>query len=477
MAGIELRPFIKQLEETGDILRIKQEVDWDVEAGAISRRNFELHGPALWFENIRDYPAGYTILNGPVGTWRRVAIALGINPDAPVREIYRTYEELLRQRIPPRIVSKSEAPVKENVFLGDDVDLYRLPAPLIHEGDGGRYIGTWDIVVTKDPESGWTNWGMYRFMIHSQRWMGGWPQPTSQLALMMRERYLPKGLAMPAAVVIGADPISHMVATAPVRPYEDEAPVAGGLRRAPVDLVQCETCDLLVPANAEIVIEGEIPADAIVPDGPFGEYPGYRSGTMAEGVAFRVKAITHRNNPILTMTALGVPEDDTSIAASLTAGVGAKKGLERRGVPVTDVYVPPAGVTHLVIVGVKQGGIGVTQQVLDYFTARRVMVNKCIVVDSDVDVFDMDQVMHAFATKCHPGRGMLVNHHEGRANALTPCYSAQERRVLKGAFAAFDATWPPEWPKETVPTRASFRDIYSPEVQQKVIANWDKYGF
>ena len=477
MPGIELREFIAELQRTGDILRITEEVDWDGEAGAISRRNFEMGGPALWFENVKDYPAGYTILNGPVGTWRRVAIAMGLRADTPLREIYRVYEERLGQSVPPRLVDSSKAPVKQNVFLGDEVDLYRLPAPLIHEGDGGRYLGTWDIVVTRDPESGWTNWGMYRFMLHNRQWMGGWPQPTSHLAMMMRERYLPKGEAMPVALVIGADPISHMVATAPVRPQEDEAPVAGGLRQAPVDLVPCETCDLLVPANAEIVVEGEIPVDVVVPDGPFGEYPGYRSGTMAEGVAFRVKAITHRDDPILTMTALGIPADDTSIAAALTAAVGMKKGLERRGVPVTDVYVPPEGVTHLVVVGVRQGGVKVAQQVLDYFTARRVMVNKCIVVDDDVDVFDMNQVIHAFATKCHPGRGILVNHHEGKGNALTPCYNAQERRKLNGAFAAFDATWPLEWPPEAIPMRASFADIYSREMQEKVVARWREYGF
>lgn len=476
MAFRDLREFVAALEKTGDLARIKKEVDWDVEAGAISRRVFEQSGPCLWFEKIKDYPEGFTLLNGPVGTWRRVAIALGLAPDTPVREIYREYEKRLENRVKPRIVDRSEAPCKENVLLGDEVDLYRLPAPMLHEGDGGRYIGTWDIVVCQDPETGWTNWGMYRFMVHNKNFLAGWPQATSQLALIMKEKYLPQNKAMPVALVIGAEPVCHMVATAPVRPGEDEAEVAGALRGEPVDLVKCETSDLLVPAHAEIVIEGEIPADIIVPDGPFGEYPGYRSGTMAEGVAFRVKAITYRNNPILTMTTLGVPPDDSSIAASLTAAVGMKKGLERRGVPVTDVYVPPEGVTHLVIVGVKEGGTRVTRKVLDFFTARRVMVNKVIVVDQDVDVFNMGQVLHAFATKCHPGRGMLVDYHEGRANALTPCYSAEERRRLKGAFVAFDATWPEEWPREVIPVRASFQDIYSPTTREKVLARWQEYG-
>jgi 4-hydroxy-3-polyprenylbenzoate decarboxylase len=361
-------------------------------------------------------------------------------------------------------------------MTGDQVDLYRFPSPMIHEGDGGRYIGTWDLVVTKDPETGWTNWGMYRFMVHTKDWLTGWPQSTSQLAFTFNAKYLPKNQPMPVALVIGTDPISHILATAPLRLQESEAEYSGGLRGEPIELVPCETIDLLVPAHAEIVIEGELMPDKIAPDGPFGEYPGYRSGTMCQGVAVKVKAITYRNNPILTMIALGVPPDDSSIAASLTAAVSMKRGLLNRKVPVTDVYVPPEGVTHLIIVGVKKGGTETARRVLDYFTARRIMTNKHIVVDEDVDVFNMAEVLHAFATKCHPGRGIAYEWYEGRSNSLTPFYSPAERDRLKGVSVVFDSTWPPEWPAEIIPIKASFKTIYSKEVQEKVIKNWGKYG-
>jgi phenylphosphate carboxylase alpha subunit len=471
------RDFMETLKKTGDLIEVTREVDWDLEAGAISRRMYEKGGPSIWFKKIKDYPEGFTLYNGSQGTWRRVAISMGLPPETSIREIYRIYEERLKNPVDPAIVDKKKAPCKENVLLGDQVDLYRFPAPMIHEGDGGRYIGSWDLVVTKDPETGWTNWGMYRFMIHNRRWLAGWPQPTSQLAHQMKKYYLPRKEPMPVALVIGTDPLAHMVATAPVRLGEDEGRIAGALRGKPIDLVPCETCDLLVPAHSEIVIEGEIPTDQIVPDGPFGEYPGYRSGTMAEGVGFRVKAITFRKNPILTMIALGVPIDDSSIAASLTAGIAMKMGLKHRGIPVVDIYVPPEGVTHLIFVSVKKGGTQATREVLDYFTARRVMVSKVIVLDDDVDVFDNGQVLHAFATKCHPGRGILVEHYEGRANSLTPCYSPKERARLKGASVAFDATWPPEWPGEIVPVKASFKTIYSKDIQEKVTKNWKSYGF
>jgi len=476
MAFKDHRDFFEILEKNGELLRISQEVDWDLEVGAIGRRTYEMGGPCLLFEKIKDYPEGFRISNGTTGTWSRVGLAMGLPRNAPVREIYKIYEEKLRKKIPPRIVKIEKAPCKEKIMVGDQVDLYQFPSPMIHEGDGGRYIGSWDVVVCKDPETGWTNWGMYRFMVHTKNWLTGWPQTTSQLAMIFKSRYLPRNQPMPVAIVLGTDPVSHIMATAPLGIQENEVEYVGGINGEPVELVPCETIDLLVPAHAEIVIEGELVPDKIAPDGPFGEYPGYRSGTMCEGVAVRVKAISYRSNPIVTMIALGIPPDDASIAASLTAAVSMKKGLLRRGVPVTEVYVPPEGVTHLIIVGVKKGGMETARNVLEYFTARRVMTNKHIVVDEDVDVFNMAEVLHAFATKCHPGRGIGYEWYEGRANSLTPFYSPSERKRLKGVSVVFDSTWPPEWPRDIVPIKASFKTIYSQEVQNRVIKNWEKYG-
>jgi len=171
-----------------------------------------------------------------------------------------------------------------------------------------------------------------------------------------------------------------------------------------------------------------------------------------------------------------MPPDDSSIAASLTAAVAMKKGLLRRGVPVTDVYVPPEGVTHLIVVGVEKGGPETARKVLDFFTARRVMTNKHIVVDADVDVFNMNEVLHAFATKCHPGRGIHYEWYEGRSNSLTPFYSPEDRKRLKGVSVVFDSTWPPDWQNDIIPIKASFKTIYSKEIQDTVLKNWERYG-
>lgn len=476
MASKDLRKFIEALDRTGDLVHIRDEVHWDLELGAIGRRAYEKQKPAILFENIKDYP-GHRILSGMVGTFRRVAIAMGLPPETAVKEIYAEYERRIENPIKPKIIEKGFH--KGNIVLGDDIDLYQLPVPYLHEGDGGRYIGTWAYEVTKDTDTGWQNWGMYRFMIHNKRYIVGWPRYSSHLGMVLHKKYVSAKKSMPMALVIGADTACNIVSTVSFGVGVGEAEYAGALNREPIELVKCETSDLLVPANAEIIIEGEILPDRVAPEGPFGEYPGYRTEGIRSGVLCRVNAITFRNDPIFTTIPLGIPPDDSSVVASMTAAVAMKRRLQRHGVPVTNVYAPPEGVTHLIVVGVEQGGRKVIEQVRDVFlSGRRVDVNKIIVTD-DENVFNFSEVIHAFATKCHPIRGVIISEVEaGKGNALTPCYTAEERRAHKGGLVVFDTTWPAgasRW--NEIPVKNSFEVMYPNEIKDKVIKKWKDYGF
>ncbi len=469
----DLRSFIEALAASGDMRAIEAEVDWDLEIGAISRRTAELDGPALWFKNVKDYP-GQSVFANPLATWRRIAIALGLPAAAHLRELYRVYEEREPRPVPPLEVAPGLC--QQNVIRGRDVDVAQVPAPMIHEGDGGRYIGTWDLVVSRDPESDWTNWGIYRFMVHDGRTLTGWPRSTSHLGKVLLEQYVSRGQPMPIALVIGADPLSHFAAAATYMLGGDERSLAGGLRGAPVRVCKALTNELLVPADAEMVIEGEVLPDRIAMEGPYGEYPGYRTGEMAYGILVDVQAITHRDTPIHTMDCTGF-KDDSATVTSLTGAIAIKRRLERYQIPVADVYVPPQGAVHTAVVSVKQGGPEITQRILEILTARRAQLSKIFVMDADVDVFNMDEVIHAFSTRCHPGRGVFVTRYEGRANALTPCYSAEERQTLRGATVAFDCTWPPSWdPITSVPVKATFHQIYPERLQQQVLERWQALG-
>jgi len=471
---VDVREFIQKLQETGDVAVVDREVTWDLELGAIGRRLAEADGPAVWFRQIQDYP-GHSIFANPIATWRRAAVALGLAPDVPIPTIYETYSSRENSPIPPRVVT--DAPCKEIVLTGDDVDVNALPAPMVHEGDGGRYIGTWCIVASRALDSDWLNWGTYRFMVHNERMLTGWPLPTSHFGKVLQEQYVPRNIPMPVAIAIGADPASHLAATSTTRIGREEAALAGALAGRPIDVIRCHTNDLSVPATSEIVIEGEVLPDRIAQEGPYGEYPGFRSGEMGRGVLFRVMAITHRRDPIWTMDCTGV-KDCSSIVTALGGGIGIRRSLERHGIPVTMVYVPPEGAIHMVVVGIRrgQGGPDVARRTLEALTARRVYMSKIIMVDEDVDVFNMGEVIHALSTKCHPVRGVHVVTYEGRAQTLTPYYNPDERSRRAGATMLFDATWPPGLRAEDTPVPTTFQGTFPEALKQHVLANWKSYG-
>ena len=467
----DTRQFIEALGRSGDLTLVEEEVDWDLELGAVGRLACEKGAPALWFKRITDYP-DWTAFVNPLATWRRVAIALGLSAESSTREIYSEYEKRESQLIPP--VTVRDGACHEIVMRGDEVDLFSLPAPMLHEGDGGRYLGTWDLVVSRDPSTMWVNWGIYRFMVYGSRYLTGFPRPTSHLGKVFLDHYVPFGRPMPIAIVIGADPLCHVAASATYQLGGDEASLAGGLRGAPVKVVRCETSDLLVPAGAEVVIEAQVLPDRVALEGPYGEYPGYRTGEMGNGILCRVDAVTHRRHPILTVDATGYMDDSATIT-SMSGALAIKRRLERHGIPVIDVYMPPEGAVHTAVVAVRQGGTEVTRKIVEILTSRRALLSKIFVVDSDVDPFDMGMVLHAFATKCHPAKGIHVVHYEGRANTLTPCYSQEERMKQKGATVAFDCTWPPEWSREwEAPMKAAFDTIFPATIRQKVSDRWGK---
>jgi len=471
----DTRDFIEALRAAGDLQEIEKEVDWDLELGAISRLACEKDGPAVWFKRITDYPEDRTAFANPMATWRRVALAFGLPAESSLKDIYAEYEKREGKLIPP--VTVKSGPCGEVVKCGADIDLFDLPAPMLHDGDGGRYLGTWDIAVSRDPETNWVNWGMYRFMVYDSQHLTGFPRPTSHFGKVFQDHYAARNQPMPMALVIGADPISHFAASATYHIGGEEAALAGGLRGAAVELVRCETSDLLVPANAEIVIDCEVLPNSVGLEGPYGEYPGYRTGEMGNGIFCRVTAITHRKNPILTIDATGYRDDSSTITA-LAGAVAIKRRLERHGVPVLEVNIPRESAVHMAVIGVKYGGKQVAREILETLTSRRALISKIFLVEADLDVYDLGKVIHAFSTKCHPAHGIHVVHYEGRANTLTPCYSQRERAMQKGATVLYDCTWPGEWSREwEVPVKATFDTIFPQSVQEKVLAEWKSYGF
>ena len=182
---------------------MNQEVDWNLEAGAITRMTTYPILSASFFQDIKGYPQGYRLLGAPMATFRRFAIAMGMEPDTPYQDFLVEFEKRMKNPIKPVLVSDGSC--KENKLFGEDIDVLKFPVPLVHEGDGGRYIGTWHISATKDLDSEWVNWGMYRLMVHDKDTLGGLMVPTQHIGMILN-KYEAKNKPMEIAIAIGTDP-------------------------------------------------------------------------------------------------------------------------------------------------------------------------------------------------------------------------------------------------------------------------------
>ncbi|MBI4330392.1 MAG: UbiD family decarboxylase [Chloroflexi bacterium] len=467
------RQFVETLQKTGDAVVVQKEVDWDLEAGAIARIVNETWGPAVLLEKIKDYPAGYRLLGSPLANFRRVAVAMGMSPETCFPDLLEEYDKRLRKPIKPVTVTK--APCKEVIIEGKDVDLFDFPAPMIHEGDGGRYIGTWHILVTRDPVTGWNNWGMYRVMLYDRTRMVGMLDPDQQGPSIVYANYQRSKKPVPFAIAIGADPISSFTAGNFFGRCEDETGYAGALRQAPVELVKCHTNDLQVPAHAEIILEGEIYPDIGLTEGPFGEFPGYSASPRRTWPMYRVTAVTHRNDPILTMSCVGFPTDESHIVGSLGKTHSYRKKLLDSGIPVADLFVPPQCGGMLVVVAIDPPYPNMARRIGKIIMTGR-LPHYVIVVDGDTCVHDMDEVMHAIASTCHPVRG-ITSYDRDVGSPLVPFYTMEEKKWGVGAKAILDCTFPPEWGKEKTPRKMNFNRGYPESIRDKVLKNWKKYGF
>jgi len=471
----DVREFISRLEEEGEAQRIEEDVSWNLEAGAMIRRSNEAGLPAPFFQKVKGYPEGYRLFGEALNSFKRIAIAIDMHPDTHGKELIEEYLRRKQQSIKPVLVN--DGPCKENVHIGNEVDLLEFPVPMVHEGDGGRYIGTFHLTITKDLESDWVNWGMYRHMLHNKNTMAIQADPHTHLGIMHTQRYEPRNKPIEVAIAIGVEPISTLCAASPIPYGVSEVDIAGGIRGEPVELIKCETVDLAVPATSEIVIEGEIRPNETMDEGPFGEFTGYIGGHREPRQVIHVKAVTHRNNPILTMGSEGIPVTNSHAIMSVTRAAEFLELLRAQGLPVTSVSEPAEAAQLLAVVAVRAGSAR-ADDIAHAIWGSRVGTSTpyIIIVEDDVDPFNMAQVLHALVSRCHPYTGIVkVEHATGMA--LLPWLSRHQQKYLLGARAYFDCTWPRDWDPAEVPKKSSFANIYPLEVQRKALARWRKYGY
>ncbi|MFP4163578.1 MAG: UbiD family decarboxylase domain-containing protein [Chitinispirillaceae bacterium] len=311
---MNLRTFISELEKHDLLRNIYRQVDWRFEIGSLTRDSSR----ALLFHHIKDYP-GHSLLTGGLGSLSRIALALGLPAGTASGKVVRTMKERLKKPLDP-IFRNSSSALRENRITGSDVDLCRFPVPLWSEVDGGRFIGTWHLNVTKDPFCARRNVGVYRMQLLSADEASVSVSPRSHLAMHMN-RAEQRGKSLEMAVCIGVDELAVIAAGAAFPAGVDEYSMAGALARKPLGLVSCDTVDLEVPADSEIVLEGVLEAGRRVKDGPYLDYAGIASSNPSAYV-FRVHSIMHRNNPVFRGTSVGVAGAEDHQLQSVLARLG-----------------------------------------------------------------------------------------------------------------------------------------------------------
>lgn len=444
------RDLIEILEGSGELLRVPDEVDPKYEVCAYCRHVADDDGPALIFEHIKGY--AMPALANLFGTRKRIALALGVE----LADMGRIVAERLRSRIPPIVVDRTDAPCKQSIATGENVDLDKIPAPYWNVGDGGRYI-TAGICIGAHPQWG-KNAGIYRVMLRGQNEIFAQIAPDHQQRLF----YEDLGAGCPMAIVLGADPLLYVAAGSDFHLGDYEVEVAGALRGSPLRTVKAETIDLDVPADAEIVIETEYTGQ-MAEEGPFNEFTGYQS-ERRQAPIWRVKAVTSRRDPIMHMAFAGKPPNENVVFWRELEDIVALEMLQRRFPFVTGVTRPAElardfwGIVQIDARKRRPGSVRNLLLALTYFMPRLKYV---VAVDDDIDIYRTSDIFWAISTRVDPGRDVFTVPQTG-AGPIDP--STYEFGVTSKLF--IDAT-----------KKAHFRGIVSmppKDVLAKTRARLDK---
>lgn len=451
----DLRGFLATLREAGELATVSAPVALEQEVGAICFENLGRRGPGLLFERPGASP--FSLAVDLLATRRRYALALGVKAE----ELSAEWNRRAREPLSPVIVE--EGACQERVLTGGDIDLTKLPVPVWNKSDGGPFL-TLSCHISRDPVTGVRNVGVYRNQVHDRDTLGILMEPYAHLRLQIAKA---PGKPFPVAIALGGDPVVLMTATAPIPFGIDELGIAGALRGKPLELVKCRTVPLEVPATAEIVIEGEILTNEAREEGPFGEFTGYYGGTRAPRPTIRVKAITHRERPILHGTYEGKPPSGSAMLVAVPREAELMRQIALPGVKQVHMSPGGGGAFHAVVsVEKPYEGFGkhVGLAVLGATAGRS--VKRVIIVDADVDPFDPVAVEWAIATRVQAHRNIDIIK-EMPGVILDPSMPNRLPRLTSKMIidaTRYDAK---EFPAVCLPTR---------EAMEKAEREWVRYG-
>lgn len=428
----DFREYLDALRSHGELIDVDRPVALDLEVGKALRKSAAQSGPAIVFkQNGTPYP----LVGGVYNSRSKALIAFQATEDT----ILETILDGLNHPLAPKIVDSG--PVHENVIPAEKIDLSQLPVPKYSPSDGGSYI-TPGIVVSVDPDTGITDLGNYRFEIIDNQTLSFLAQPNHRFGKNIAKARK-KGLkTYQAALVIGVDPLIAFTCQFQLTDTTQDYSIAGGLRKEPVELVKCKTIDVNVPAYAEFVLELEVDLTQDIFEGPLGEYTGYYTPGSPKPIA-KVKAITHRNNPYFQCLLTGVPPTENHILKQLPFESSFFNEMRKSFPTLKTVAIPPSGgVSFYIVMGMEPRFAGEARQAILAAIASNLRPKIIIVVNTDINVQNPDQVEWATAFRMQPEKDViLVN--DVPAGPLDPCI--MDNVPLDARLASsigIDATYP-----------------------------------
>jgi len=396
MPFVDLRDFISSLADQGEILRIQTPVDPHYEIAAYIRKASDTDGPALFFEKVKGFDI--PVIAGIFASRRRALMALETVQD----QVLDKFLKGIQLPLPTKLVQSGAC--QEVVKTGSDANLHSLPIPTFSDKDGGPYI-TLGVTISKDPENGTRNASIYRLEVKSKDRLGVLAE-GQHLAFQLRKAEA-QNKPLEIAIVVGCAP-AILFASQWKGPYGiDELTLAGSICGQPIEVVKCKTVDLEVPASAEIVIEGHILPHIREIEGPFGEVSGYMSEASPKPVIV-ISAITHRHQPIYHAALSGVPTTENHVIRQFPVEATYYAELKGKFPGVSNVHFPSAGAgAYLVVIAMKQYNKYESRNVIAHMlgTTRNKLI---VVVDDDVNVFNMEHVMWAITTRCQFDQDVII---------------------------------------------------------------------
>jgi UbiD family decarboxylase len=471
---LDLRAWLEQARALGELREVAG-ADWNLELGTISELNVKkTNPPALLFDRIAGYPAGYRVLTCSTSSPARLASILRL----PEARSHQGLVQTLRGKPAQwqaraaqfKPVDVAAGPVLEHRVSGESVDLCAFPAPLWHEGDGGRYIGTGCMVVTRDHDTDWINVGTYRVMIHDRNHVGLDMIPGKHGAIQYR-KHMQAGAPFPVCIVLGADPLGYLVSGIEVPFGMCEYDYIGAILGEPVAVVKGELTGLPIPAGAEIVLEGYAqPGDERI-EGPFGEFHGYYPGKAATAPAVRIERVYFRGDPIIVGSPPAKPPNDYSYSKAVMRSALLFDALAAAGVPdVAAVWAHEIGGARMFnVVAIKQRYAGHARQaghILNQCGVGAYMSRYSVVVDEDIDPSNLQEVMWAVATRTDPATDIDIIQ-RGMGSKNDPMSIAYPYQAPLSSKAIIDACRPFDFLHEFPAVAEASKTL-----QEKVRAKW-----